>query len=219
MLLRTAFRHRHGRARPRLDLPLPRLPAAQRRGVRDPGPLPRGPGAHRGRRHAVRPHRRRGQQGPVPCLPDLQRHGLLPGRPGARRGVHSRRRLRRSGLPGAHRLELRGADASLDAAARRHHPLPLTPDPTPMRPLLLSLALAAALAGCGIAPAAADADTTTQSQAAEKAAQLDALYEGYWEEYLKLDPITATFQGDTRYNDQLPDAGSQAYRDEYKAFL
>ena len=88
-----------------------------------------------------------------------------------------------------------------------------------MRPLLLSVALAAALAGCSVAPATADtANQATQGQAEAKAEKLDALYEAYWEEYLKLNPITATFQGDPRYNAELPDFGSQEYRDDFKAF-
>ena len=89
-----------------------------------------------------------------------------------------------------------------------------------LRPLLLSIALAAALAGCNQAPSNGDATAqeATQAEGEAKAARLDALYEAYWEEYLKLNPITATFQGDPRYNDQLPDFGSQEYRDRYKAF-
>jgi uncharacterized protein (DUF885 family) len=39
---------------------------------------------------------------------------------------------------------------------------------------------------------------------ADRAAQLNALYAEYWEGYLKLNPITATFAGDPRYNAELP---------------
>ena len=94
------------------------------------------------------------------------------------------------------------------------------PNPSLLRPLLLSVALSASLVACTQAPASGDAaaEATTQAEGEAKAEKLDALYEAYWEEYLKLNPITATFQGDPRYNDQLPDFGSQAYRDEYKAF-
>ena len=48
--------------------------------------------------------------------------------------------------------------------------------------------------------------------AADKTAQLDALYAQYWEEYLELNPLAATFQGDTRYNDRLPNTLSEEYR-------
>ena len=47
-----------------------------------------------------------------------------------------------------------------------------------------------------------------------KSAQLQKLYADFWEEGLKLNPIQATFQGDDRYNDQLPDMGSAEFRVE-----
>jgi uncharacterized protein (DUF885 family) len=37
-----------------------------------------------------------------------------------------------------------------------------------------------------------------------RAAQLNTLYAEFWEDYLKLNPITATFAGDPRYNGELP---------------
>ncbi len=79
--------------------------------------------------------------------------------------------------------------------------------PTARAPALLALAVAAALAGAAClpfsahaAPQAAPAAATSES----KAQQLNRLYAEYWEETLKLNPIQATFQGDSRYNDQLP---------------
>jgi uncharacterized protein (DUF885 family) len=48
----------------------------------------------------------------------------------------------------------------------------------------------------------------------EAAAKLNALYKNYWEDSLKRNPLRATQIGDARYNDQLPDFGTQAYRDE-----
>jgi uncharacterized protein (DUF885 family) len=57
------------------------------------------------------------------------------------------------------------------------------------------------------------------SQAAEdKSGRLDALYAQYWEEYLELNPIAATFQGDPRYHDRLPNTLSEAYRQETHDF-
>ena len=53
---------------------------------------------------------------------------------------------------------------------------------------------------------------------ADKAARLDALYAQYWEEYLELSPLAATFQGDPRYNDRLPNILSEAYRQETHDF-
>ncbi|RRB01165.1 DUF885 domain-containing protein [Larkinella rosea] len=40
----------------------------------------------------------------------------------------------------------------------------------------------------------------------------------YYEERLKLYPLEATFQGDNRYNDQLPNSNSQAFLDQTKEF-
>jgi uncharacterized protein (DUF885 family) len=51
-----------------------------------------------------------------------------------------------------------------------------------------------------------------------KAEQLERLYAEYWEEVLKLNPVQATFQGDPRYNDQLPDFYSAEFREQSRAF-
>src|SRR5687768_11849652 len=86
------------------------------------------------------------------------------------------------------------------------------------RPSLLVLALSAAL----LAPPAFAADSATAPVAGQatsaKAAQLQKLYAEYWEEVLKLNPVQATFQGDARYNDQLPDFGSAEYRQQEHDF-
>jgi len=63
---------------------------------------------------------------------------------------------------------------------------------------------------------AAMASTTAPSSA--KAAQLEKFYADFWEASLKLNPIQATFVGDPRYNDQLPDFFSKAYIDETNRF-
>ena len=44
------------------------------------------------------------------------------------------------------------------------------------------------------------------------APRLNALYDQYWEEVLAMNPVQATFQGDSRYNDQLPDFGSAEFK-------
>ncbi|MEO7917606.1 MAG: DUF885 family protein [Dokdonella sp.] len=56
------------------------------------------------------------------------------------------------------------------------------------------------------------ATASTQPAVQDKAEQLDALYEEYWEEVLKRSPVSATFQGDPRYNDQLVDSDSAENR-------
>lgn len=84
-----------------------------------------------------------------------------------------------------------------------------------LRPLALCLAVA--LAAVATPTIAAQAPQTAQAEQ-NKAARLNALYEQYWEETLKLNPIQATFQGDPRYNDQLPDFLSAEYRQQSHDF-
>ncbi|MEO6065876.1 MAG: DUF885 family protein [Lysobacterales bacterium] len=91
---------------------------------------------------------------------------------------------------------------------------------------LLSVVIAGAIAlgGCANAPSnetALDASATpatSLSNFSAKAARLTALYERYWEENLVRNPLAATFQGDPRYNDQLPNFLSKDYRDETHQF-
>ncbi|HEY5971330.1 MAG TPA: DUF885 family protein, partial [Pseudoxanthomonas sp.] len=84
---------------------------------------------------------------------------------------------------------------------------------TRLLPSLLALATAAVLFSAVPQLQAAEKKEAATSQVAEdKAARLDKLYEQYWEEVLKLNPVQATFQGDNRYNDQLPDFGTAEYR-------
>ena len=52
----------------------------------------------------------------------------------------------------------------------------------------------------------------------DKSARLEALYARYWEENLELNPIAATFQGDPRYNDRLPNFYSEEYRQKTHDF-
>jgi uncharacterized protein (DUF885 family) len=93
------------------------------------------------------------------------------------------------------------------------------------RPLMLALAVTLAFAGCDRAPTtntnadtAAPAPAASTQDPAQKAAQLKQLYADYWEANLKLNPVMATFTGDPRYNAELPDFGSAAYRDQTKQF-
>ena len=66
-------------------------------------------------------------------------------------------------------------------------------------------------AKAGSKPAAAGAK-------AAASAPLGALFESYWEEQAKLFPLDATTQGDNRYNDQLPNDQTQAFREQLRAF-
>jgi uncharacterized protein (DUF885 family) len=83
-----------------------------------------------------------------------------------------------------------------------------------LKPLALALCLActpAAVAFAADAPAAAQAEET-------KAQKLDRLYAEYWEQVLEINPITATFIGDPRYNDQLPNFLTAETRAKGEAF-
>ena len=51
-----------------------------------------------------------------------------------------------------------------------------------------------------------------------KAAQLERIYDEYWDASMRLNPLQATFQGDARHNDQLPNILSPAYRQQSHDF-
>ncbi|MBP6300218.1 MAG: DUF885 family protein, partial [Arenimonas sp.] len=80
-----------------------------------------------------------------------------------------------------------------------------------LRPIALAISLATLVTGLASVSVAATPESALSAKAS-KAEQLNQLYEAYWEEGLKLNPIGATFQGDPRYNNLLPDYGSAEYR-------
>jgi uncharacterized protein (DUF885 family) len=86
----------------------------------------------------------------------------------------------------------------------------------PSRPVVLALSLAlTSLAAGAQAPATHAGHPSALPATAANAAtseQLNALFEQYFEEYLKLNPLVATYIGDHRYNDQLPNFISPEYR-------
>ena len=89
------------------------------------------------------------------------------------------------------------------------------------RPLALTLAIALILGAAAAPTVAQAADAADASSAAgdtAKAQRLEALYDEYWEETLRLNPIQATFQGDPRYNDQLPNFLTEQSRRENREF-
>ena len=89
-----------------------------------------------------------------------------------------------------------------------------------LRPLALALALA--LTACATTPAADTAAVAPAASAApqpgERAAQLSQLYADFWEASLALNPLNATFVGDPRYNDQMPDLFAAEFRAKEAAF-
>src|SRR5688572_9687318 len=72
----------------------------------------------------------------------------------------------------------------------------------------LTSLLAALLFAAALAPAAA----------ADRGAELEKLYTEFWEEDLKLSPLSGTFAGDPRYNAELPNFLSADFRDRTRAF-
>ena len=92
-----------------------------------------------------------------------------------------------------------------------------------MTPRLLPLALASALFVAGGLPVAAHNHATAPATAsapatAEADARVDAMFAEYWEASLKMNPLRATFVGDARYNDQMPDFFSAESREANNAF-
>ncbi|MGY6517661.1 MAG: DUF885 domain-containing protein [Lysobacteraceae bacterium] len=88
--------------------------------------------------------------------------------------------------------------------------MPLSP--ARIGPALLGSLLLSVLLACSPPPSdPGDAATTADPEAA---ARLDALYAEYWEEALERNPVRATFVGDRRYNDRLPNTLDPAFIDE-----
>ena len=94
----------------------------------------------------------------------------------------------------------------------------------PVHPLaaalgLVLLAVTAAPAALATTLVPTGATTAAKPSASDKAERLDALYTRYWDESLELNPVQATFLGDPRYNDRLPDFLSEDYRQQTLAFF
>ena len=84
---------------------------------------------------------------------------------------------------------------------------------------LVTAIAVALIATAPFVPQTQAATPQTQSATAEsKATALDRLYAEFWEASLKLNPLQATFQGDSRYNDQLPNFFTEASRKEAHDF-
>lgn len=87
-------------------------------------------------------------------------------------------------------------------------------------PLTLAVALCLALPAfaAGPAPAAAAPAAPAAVSVQTKGEKLKRLYEQFWEEQLKLNPLRATAQGDPRYNDQLPNFATSQFRRQSREF-
>ncbi|WP_312709870.1 DUF885 family protein [Stenotrophomonas sp.] len=68
------------------------------------------------------------------------------------------------------------------------------------------------------APRRAAPRPTAPARTVPRAVQLERLYDEYWDASMRLNPLQATFQGETRYNDQLPNILSAAWRQQSHDF-
>jgi uncharacterized protein (DUF885 family) len=86
---------------------------------------------------------------------------------------------------------------------------------------LLCIAISIALQGCATAPSASmeaqAPGVQSVAPASDTKQQLDTLFESYFEDNLRASPILATFIGDARYNDRLPNFIGPQYRAEAQA--
>ena len=87
-----------------------------------------------------------------------------------------------------------------------------------LRPLVIAIALAASLSACNQNSTPAPAKEVAVVDQAKLAAELNQLYTDYWEAYLKLSPLNATFIGDNRYNAEMPNFFTAEYRQQEHDF-
>jgi uncharacterized protein (DUF885 family) len=85
--------------------------------------------------------------------------------------------------------------------------------------IVIVLAATLALIACGRSAVVDTPATGIEVTPTDRARLLSELYEEYWEASLAHNPVMATFTGDPRYNAELPDFGSHAYREETRAFM
>ncbi len=86
-----------------------------------------------------------------------------------------------------------------------------------MKKLALAGLVAAALTSACNQTKTTDSTSTTGNPASGAAADtttgLNGLFPSFWEKQSRIDPLAATGQGDNRYNDQLPNDQTRAFRD------
>ena len=87
------------------------------------------------------------------------------------------------------------------------------------RPLVLaaSCVLLAACATPPSVPGVEEPPAATAAHAADAGQELEALFERHFEDTLRLNPLSATYIGDHRYDDQLPNSIGPAWRAEARA--
>ncbi|WP_310396458.1 DUF885 domain-containing protein [Hymenobacter sp.] len=87
-----------------------------------------------------------------------------------------------------------------------------------MKKLVLAGLVAAALTAACNGRNQSDTSWTGRTDTAAKEQPLAALFDSYWEQNSRLFPLDATAYGDNRYNDQLPNNQTRAFRDTLRSF-
>jgi uncharacterized protein (DUF885 family) len=85
--------------------------------------------------------------------------------------------------------------------------------------LSLSLALVVLSTGCAREPSDPPRQAASASQAEAEAERIDRLFEDYWEAWLELNPVQATFIGDHRFNDRYPVTISPSHLEAMRTLL
>ncbi|MBT2556743.1 DUF885 domain-containing protein [Hymenobacter sp. ISL-91] len=83
---------------------------------------------------------------------------------------------------------------------------------------LTGLLAAALLTGCNQQQPATDENAAYTAPNLKNVKDIDQLFAHYWEENSRLFPLDATTQGDNRFNNQLPNDGTRAFREQLRAF-
>ena len=83
---------------------------------------------------------------------------------------------------------------------------------------LAGLVAAALTTACNQTKTTETTSTTEAGATADSTKGLPGLFASYWEQQSHLDPMSATAQGDHRFDDQLPNDGTQAYRESLRSF-
>ena len=82
-----------------------------------------------------------------------------------------------------------------------------------MKHTLIALTLLSVLSGCGEAPTQGqDGQKVSSVTSVSVSDKLDEIYQTYFDENLKLNPLTATYMGREEYNDKLPNFLSPEHR-------
>ncbi|WP_035560556.1 DUF885 domain-containing protein [Hymenobacter sp. IS2118] len=88
-----------------------------------------------------------------------------------------------------------------------------------MKKLALAGLVAVALtAACNQTKTPETATAGPNTAGADATTDLDGLFGSYWETQSRLDPLSATGQGDNRYNNLLPNEQTRAFRDTLRTF-